>query len=47
MAVFDATALIHLFEPNAPAIIDPKTQEPVADAQARIDNLVHTLEQKA
>ena len=46
MAVFDATALIHLFEPDAPAIIDPKTQEPVADAQARIDNLVQTLEQK-
>lgn len=45
MAVFDATALIHLFEPNAPAIIDPATQAPVTNAQSRIDHLVQTLEQ--
>ena len=47
MAVFDATALIHLFEPDAPAIVDPKTQEPVADAQARIDYLIQTFGGKA
>ncbi len=46
MAVFDATALIHLLEPAAPAITDPATQKPLADAKARIDNLVQTLEQK-
>lgn len=46
MAVFDATALIHLFEPDARAIIDPATQEPVSNAKARIDHLVETLENK-
>ena len=46
MAVFDATALIHLLEPNAPAVTDPATQKPLADANARIDHLVQTLEQK-
>ena len=46
MAVFDATALIHLLEPAAPAITDPATQKPLADANARIDHLVQTLEQK-
>ena len=46
MAVFDATALIHLLEPDAPAIIDPATKEPVPDAKVRFDHLVETLEQK-
>ena len=46
MAVFDATALIHLLEPNAPAIIDPATGQPVASPQARIDHLVQTLEEE-
>ena len=46
MAVFDATALIHLLEPDAPAIIDPATGDPVSDAKARVDHLVQTLEQK-
>ena len=46
MAVFDATALIHLLEPDAPAVTDPATQKAFADAKARIDHLVQTLEQK-
>ena len=46
MAVFDATALIHLLEPDAPSVTDPATQKPLADAKARIDHLVQTLEQK-
>ena len=46
MAVFDATALIHLLEPDAPAIIDPATKEPVPDAKVRFDHLVETLEQQ-
>ena len=46
MAVFDATALIHLLEPDAPSIIDPATEKPVPDAKARFDHLVETLEQK-
>lgn len=29
MAVFDATTLIHLLEPSAPAVKDPSTGEPV------------------
>ena len=46
MAVFDATALIHLLEPNAPAIVDPETKEPVSDAKARFDHLVQALEEQ-
>ena len=34
MAVFDATALIHLLEPDAPSIIDPATKMPVPDTKA-------------
>ena len=44
MAVFDATALIHLLEPDAPAIIDPATGDPVSDAKARVNRLVQRLE---
>ena len=46
MAVIDEPALIHLLEPEAPAIIDPATKEPVPDAKARFDHLVETLEQE-
>ena len=46
MAVFDATALIHLLEPEARAIVDPTTNQPVADASARVNHLVQTLEKK-
>ena len=46
MAVFDATALLHLLEPNAPAIIDPATGTPVSDAKARFEYLVETLEEE-
>jgi len=46
MAVFDATALLHFLEPDAPAAIDPTTNAPVTDAKARIDHLIHTLEQQ-
>lgn len=46
MAVFDATALLHFLEPGAPAAIDPTTNAPVTDAKARIDHLIHTLEQQ-
>lgn len=45
MAVFDATALIHLFEPKAAAAIDPDTGQPVTHAKERIDHLVASLEQ--
>ena len=46
MAVFDATALVHLLEPNAGAIVDPNTGQPIADASARIKHLIDTLEKK-
>ena len=46
MAVFDATALLHFLEPDAPAAIDPATNAPVTDAKARIDYLIHTLERQ-
>ncbi|MYE12023.1 MAG: PIN domain-containing protein [Gammaproteobacteria bacterium] len=46
MAVLDATALIHFLEPSAPSIIDPATDEPVTNAQGRIDHLVKTLEER-
>ena len=46
MAVFDATALLHFLEPNAPAPRDPGTNTPVADAKQRIDYLIEALEQK-
>ena len=29
MAIFDATALLHFLEPNAPTAIDPATNAPV------------------
>ena len=44
MPVFDATALLHFLEPQAPAPIDPETNEPLTDAKARIDFLIDTLE---
>ena len=44
--MFDATALIHLPEPDAPSIIDPATKKPVPDAKARFKHLVETMEQK-
>ena len=44
MPVFDATALLHFLEPDANAPVDPATNEPVADAKARIDFLVETLD---
>ena len=46
MAVFDAAALLHFLEPNAPAPRDPGTNAPVADAKQRIDYLIEALEKK-
>ena len=37
---------LHLLESGAPAVTDPATQKPLADAKARIDHLVQTLEKK-
>ena len=45
MAVFDTNFLVFLLEPNKPAPIDPKTDQPVTHAKARIEHLVRTLEQ--
>ncbi len=44
MAVFDATALIHLLEPDASAIVDPATRKPASDAKVRFDHLADELE---
>lgn len=46
MAVFDATALVHLLEPGAPAAENPATGQPVPNASARIKHLVNTLEER-
>ena len=43
MAVFDATTLIHLFEPNAPAVMDPSTGKRIPDAKERVQWLIETL----
>ena len=43
MAVFDATTLIHVFEPDAPAVMDPSTGEPIPDAKERVEQLITTL----
>ena len=45
MAVFDATALIHLLEPDARAVVDPRTNQPVSYASARINYLVQMFGQ--
>ena len=45
MAVLDATTLLHFLEPGVQAATDPATGEPVADAEARIERLVHDLQQ--
>ncbi len=44
MAVFDATTLLYLLEPDAKAPIDPTTGNSVADARQRIEFLIKTLE---
>ena len=44
MPVFDATALLYFLEHDAKAPLDPETEKPVADAKARIDLLIRTLE---
>ena len=46
MAIFDATALLHFLEPNAPAPRDPGTNTPVVDAQQRIEFLIETLQEE-
>jgi len=46
MAVFDASFLILLLHPEAPAPIDPETGTPVEHARDRIEHLVATLEKK-
>jgi len=46
MAIFDATALLHFLEPNAPAPLDPGTNTPVEDAQQRIGLLIETLQEE-
>lgn len=46
MAVFDATALVHLLEPGAPSAKNPATGQPVPNASARIKHLVNTLEER-
>ena len=46
MAVFDATALLHVLEPGTRDIVDPTTNTPLLDASARVKHLVETLEQK-
>ena len=43
MAVFDATTLVHLFEPNAPAVKDPNTGKPIPDAAQRVELLIEKL----
>ena len=44
MAVFDATALLLLLDPDTRPPLDPETREPVTDVRARIEFLVETLE---
>ena len=44
MAVFDATTLLYLLEPDAKAPLDPATNNSVADARQRIELLIETLE---
>ena len=44
MPVVDATTLLLFLEPDAPAPLDPATDEPVTDAKARIDHLIEALD---
>lgn len=46
MAVFDATALLLLLEPDASPPLDPETGVPMTDVAARIKFLVDTLEEQ-
>ena len=46
MPVFDATTLLLFLEPDAPAPLDPVTDEPITDAKARIDQLINTLDKR-
>ena len=46
MAVFDATALVYMLEPDSHGVVDPATGKPVADAAARMEHLVDTLDKK-
>ena len=46
MAVFDATALLYLLEPEAKPPVDPATGQPVANATARINLLADALEKR-
>ena len=45
MAVLDATTLLHFLEPDARAATDPATGEPLPDAKARVERLIHDLQQ--
>ncbi len=47
MAVFDATFLVLLLDPNTQPPIDPETGEAVAHAKERIEHLITTLDQSA
>ena len=44
MAVFDSTTLLYLLEPNAKAPEDTQIEEPIVDAQSRMEALVKSLE---
>ena len=44
MAVLDSTTLLYLLDPSAKAPVDPDTKLPVANAKARIDSLMGTLQ---
>lgn len=46
MPVFDATTLLLFLEPDAPAPLDPATNEPVTDAKVRIDHLIEALDKR-
>jgi len=46
MAVFDATALLLLLDPDAKPPLDPGTEQPIADAKARIEFLIRTLDER-
>ncbi len=44
MAIFDATTLLYLLEPDARAPLDPDTNSSVPGARQRIEFLIKTLE---
>ena len=47
MAVFDATFLVLLLDPEINPPIDPATNQPVTHAKERIEHLINILEQSA